>query len=69
MSAVATVAAPPRSFKVACMVSGEEKPAYNAMRYSTREAAQSAGDNLFMRWTALKSFSVEPSDEEPNDSK
>ena len=56
----------PKSWKVACIVTGESGPSYNGCRYKTREAADAAGDNLFMRWTMMKSYTVEPSDDEPN---
>jgi hypothetical protein len=63
-----TVAAPPKSFKVAVRTAscGPTDWSYNAMRYATEQAAKDAGASLYRRWTAVTHYEVHPSDDEPN---
>lgn len=39
----------------------------NGMRYSSRDAAVRAGNNLMAAWTQAREFKVVPSDYPPND--
>jgi hypothetical protein len=51
------------SYKVACTVVGESKPAYNALRFETEGEADAYGRDLFGRWLMLRDFEVETSDD------
>lgn len=58
-----------RSYKVAVRTFGDRPNSdwgYNALRFATREAADDWGYGLSLRWTALKEYEVQESDEEPN---
>jgi hypothetical protein len=50
------------SFKVA-VDTGEGHPSYNALRFATEDEAKGYGENLFMRWMAMKGYTAEPSDD------
>jgi hypothetical protein len=55
-----------KSFKVGVKTNGDCDWVSNMRRYATREEAQAAAESLFMRWTAVKEFTVLESDDEPN---
>ena len=55
-----------RSYKVAVKTFGDTNWGYNALRFATREAADDWGLDLSLRWTALKEYEVQDSEEEPN---
>ena len=54
------------SYKVAVFTIGDSTPGYNALRFATFEEANAYGKNLYCRWMAMSSFSVEESDEPVN---
>ena len=49
------------SFKTGAVVCGEPQPAYNALRFSTREEAEKYGRDLAGRWTLVKRIVIEES--------
>jgi hypothetical protein len=55
-----------KSYKVAVKTAGDTNWASNGLRFPTEEAAKEYGQDLFMRWTAVTEWEVQPSDEEPN---
>jgi hypothetical protein len=57
------------SFKLECLVHGESPDApwpTNALRFATEVECAAYGEDLFMRWLALKDKRVAPSEDEPN---
>lgn len=56
---------PIRSWRIEVLAGGGW--AGNAMRYSTPEAAETAGKDLLSRWTAAQDVRVAPSSDLPND--
>lgn len=60
----------PNSWKIGVKTSSSAtKWGENAMRYSTREAAQKAGEDLASRWMAVTEWTVLESEDMPNDVK
>ena len=49
------------SFKAGAVVCGERQPAYNALRFATREEAEKYGRDLAGRWTLVERIVVEES--------
>ena len=49
------------SFKVGAVVLGERLPAYNALRFATREEAQKYGRDLARRWMLVERIVIEES--------
>ena len=49
------------SFKAGAVVSGERQPAYNALRFATREEAEQYGRDLAGRWMLVERIVVEES--------
>ena len=54
------------SYKVGCKTRGDSDWAYNALRFATREEAETYGADLFSRWTALREYEVHASEDAPN---
>lgn len=54
------------SFKVGVLANGDTKPAYNGLRFATREAAEAYAVDLACRWTAVRDWIIEPSDDPVN---
>jgi hypothetical protein len=61
-----TLQPPYQSFKVEVQADASGQWCSNALRYATHEAAFSAGENLFMRWTAVREWRVTQSTDAPN---
>jgi len=56
-----------KSFRVMVQTAGDgDSWSGNAMRYSTRQKAQEAGSDLAWRWTAVKTYRVEGTQDEAN---
>ena len=49
------------SFKAGAVVHGERQPAYNALRFATREEADKYGRDLAGRWMLVERIVVEES--------
>ena len=49
------------SFKTGAVVFGERQPAYNALRFATRQEAEKYGRDLAGRWTLVERIVVEES--------
>ena len=54
------------SYKVGCYTFGSTKPGYNGLRFATAEEARLYASDLFSRWMALREYSIDESDDEPN---
>jgi hypothetical protein len=53
-----------RSFKVGVKTAGDKDWVGNAIRHATWKEAREAGSDLFGRWTAVRSWTVLPSEDE-----
>jgi len=49
------------SFKTGAVVGGERRPAFNALRFATREEAEKYGRDLAGRWTLVERIVVDES--------
>jgi hypothetical protein len=58
--------ATPNSWKVGVKTAGDTEWCCNALRFPTLEMAQAYGQDLFCRWTAVREWTVLPSDDLPN---
>jgi hypothetical protein len=56
----------PKSYKVGVKTPGDRDWVTNAMRFHTVVEAERYGADLFARWTAVKEYTVLPSDDAPN---
>ncbi len=54
------------SYKVAVKVYGESTPAYNGLRFATKEEAENNAKDLFSRWSMMKGWAIEESKDEVN---
>jgi hypothetical protein len=54
------------SFKVMVLAAGETEFVSNGLRFSTVDGASEYASDLAGRWTAVKSWYVVDTDEEPN---
>lgn len=54
------------SFKVGVKTAGDRDWNSNGLRFTTPEAAEDYALDLAMRWTAVRDWTVLPSDEAPN---
>jgi hypothetical protein len=54
------------SYKVEVIADDSGKWCSNSLRFATEEEARAYGDDLFVRWTAVREWRVVPSDEEVN---
>ena len=54
------------SFKVGIKTAGDTNWGYNALRFPTASAAEAYALDLALRWTAVREWEVQPSDEAPN---
>jgi hypothetical protein len=54
------------SFKAGAFVCGERQPAYNALRFATREEAETYGRDLAGRWMLVERIVVEESTDPVN---
>jgi hypothetical protein len=54
------------SFKPGVFVSGERQPAYNALRFATRDEAEQYGRDLAGRWMLVERIVVEESTDPVN---
>jgi len=54
------------SWKVEVIADSSGKWASNACRFTTEHNAIEYGQDLFMRWTAVRDWRVVPSSDEPN---
>ena len=52
--------------KVGVKTAGDVNWASNGLRFKTKEEAEAYGLDLAMRWTAVRDWEVQESDEEPN---
>lgn len=62
----ARLAALPRSWKVGVKTAGDTEWCSNGLRFKSKQAAASYGADLACRWTAVREWTVLPSDDEPN---
>ena len=51
------------TYKVGCKVTVSEPWTYNALRFTTRDEAETYGADLYARWLALEAYEVHESDE------
>ena len=65
-AAAVAPAAQPASFKVGVKTNRKDPWTYNALRFASEEAAQTYGRDLALRWTAVESWEVHPSNDPPN---
>ena len=56
----------PRSYKVEVQADSTGTWAGNGLRFATEGQANAYGFDLACRWTAVREYRVEPSDDEPN---
>jgi len=56
----------PNSFKVGVLTAGDRDWVSNGLRFATTAAAEAYGADLAMRWTAVRDWTVLPSEEAPN---
>ncbi|MAH48200.1 hypothetical protein CMI37_20420 [Candidatus Pacearchaeota archaeon] len=54
------------SYKLGCRTTESGPFAYNALRFATREEAETYGLELSMRWLALRDWETHESDEPVN---
>jgi len=55
------------SYKVEVIADSSGKWCSNALRFATEAEAKVYGDDLFMRWTAVREWRVAPADEPVNE--
>jgi hypothetical protein len=48
------------------MTPGDREWNFNGVRFSTHAEAEAYGANLALRWTAVRDWTVQPSDDAPN---
>jgi hypothetical protein len=56
----------PNSYKVGVKTGNDMNWASNGLRFKTAEEAEAYGLDLAMRWTAVREYEVQESDDEPN---
>ena len=56
----------PRSYKVGVKTAGDSDFNSNGLRFANAPDAESYAIDLACRWTAVRDWTVLPSDEEPN---
>lgn len=54
------------SYKVGVKTGNDVNWASNSLRFKTKEEAESYGLDLAMRWTAVRDWEVQESEDEPN---
>lgn len=55
-----------KSYKVGIKTKQDRSWVYNQLRFSTKTEAEAYASDLFMRWTAVTKYIVEPSEDEVN---
>ena len=58
-----TITEKPNSYKVAVKTSTDKEWVSNGLRFKTKEQALTYAKDLFARWTAVKEYEVQPSED------
>ena len=55
-----------KTYRVGCRTRTADAWTYNALRFSTKDEAETYGADLYSRWLALEAYEVHESDEIAN---